>query len=75
MSELFDKDKRTISEHIRNIFREGELQIDSTVRKFQIVQMEGVRKVVREIDHYNLDVIISVGYRMSSHRGVQFRMV
>nr|NGX41618.1 hypothetical protein [Candidatus Anoxychlamydiales bacterium] len=74
MSELFDKDKRTISEHIQNIFKEGELQIDSTVRKFRKVQKEGNRKVAREIDHYNLDVIISVGYRVSSHRGTQFRI-
>ena len=74
MSELFDKDKRTISEHIQNIFKDGELQINSTVRKFRIVQMEGSREVTREIDHYNLDVIISVGYRVSSHRGTQFRM-
>ncbi len=74
MSELFDKDKRTVSEHIQNIFKEGELQIDSTVRKFRKVQKEGNREVAREIEHYNLDVIISVGYRVSSHRGTQFRI-
>ena len=74
MSELFSKDKRTISEHIQNIFKEGELPAGSTVRKFRIVQFEGSREVTRQIDHYNLDVIISVGYRISSHRGTQFRI-
>lgn len=74
MGELFDKDKRTISEHIQNIFREGELSPDSTIRKFRTVQTEGLREVARQIDFYNLDVIISVGYRVSSHRGTQFRI-
>ena len=74
MSELFDKDKRTISEHIQNIFKEGELSADSTIRKFRTVQAEGSREVTRQIDFYNLDVIISVGYRVSSHRGTQFRI-
>lgn len=73
ISELFDKDKRTISEHINNVFREGELDENLTVRKFRIVQIEGSREITRQIDHYNLDVIISVGYRVNSHRGVQFR--
>ncbi len=74
LCELFDKDKRTISEHIQNIFREGELSLDSTVRKFRTVQTEGSREVARQIDFYNLDAIISVGYRVSSHRGTQFRI-
>lgn len=74
MAELFDKDKRTVSEHIQNIFREGELSADSTVRKFRTVQLEGSREVARQVDHYNLDVIISVGYRVRSHRGTQFRI-
>lgn len=74
MSELFDKDKRTISEHIKNIFNEGELSADSTIRKFRTVQAEGSREVTRQIDFYNLDVIISVGYRVTSHRGTQFRI-
>ena len=74
LCELFDKDKRTISEHIQNIFKEGELSPDSTVRKFRTVQIEGTREVARQIDFYNLDVIISVGYRVSSHRGTQFRI-
>lgn len=74
LCELFDKDKRTVSEHIQNIFKEGELSLDSTVRKFRTVQTEGLREVARQIDFYNLDVIISVGYRVSSHRGTQFRI-
>lgn len=74
LCELFDKDKRTISEHIQNLFKEGELTPDSTVRKFRTVQTEGTREVTRQIDFYNLDVIISVGYRVSSHRGTQFRI-
>ena len=61
MVELFQKSKATISEHIKNIFDEGELNQFSTVRKFRTVQMEGNRNVEREIDFYNLDVIISVG--------------
>jgi len=74
LCELFDKDKRTVSEHIQNIFKEGELSPDSTVRKFRTVQTEGSREVARQVDFYNLDVIISVGYRVSSHRGTQFRI-
>jgi hypothetical protein len=74
MSELFQKDIRTINEHIQNIYAEKELQPISTIRKFRIVQMEGERKVARFVDFYNLDVIISVGYRVNSHRGTQFRI-
>lgn len=74
MGTLFGKDKRTISEHIGNVFLEGELDKDSTVRKFRIVQLEGSREVEREIDNYNLDVIISVGYRVKSPQGTQFRI-
>ena len=74
MSELFQKDIRTINEHIQNIYTEGELESESTIRKFRIVQTEGSRKVNRMIDFYNLDVIISVGYRVHSHRGTQFRI-
>lgn len=73
MAELFSKDKRTISEHIGNIYNECELVRESTVRKFRTVQQEGSRTVERERDHFNLDVIISVGYRVKSHRGTQFR--
>ena len=74
MGQLFGKDKRTISEHIRNIFSEGELEKSSTVRKFRTVQTEGNREVERELDHYNLDIIISVGYRVKSVQGTQFRI-
>jgi hypothetical protein len=74
MAELFQKDLRTINEHIANIFDEGELVPEATIRKFRIVQSEGARQVAREIDHYNLDVIISVGYRVKSLRGTQFRI-
>jgi hypothetical protein len=74
MAELFQKDVRTINEHIQNIYTEGELSPDSTIRKFRIVQNEGSREVARPVDFYNLDVIISVGYRVSSHRGTQFRI-
>ena len=74
MAELFDKDVKTVNEHVRNVFSEGELIRDSTIRKFQIVQKEGNRAVERDVDHYNLDVIISVGYRVSSFRGTQFRI-
>ena len=73
MAELFQKDVRTINEHIQNVFAEGELQREATIRKFRIVQQEGTRSVEREVDFYNLDVIISVGYRVKSSRGTQFR--
>jgi len=74
MANLFDKDVRTVNEHIHNIYTEKELGENSTVRKFRIVQKEGNRKVVRSVDFYNLDVIISVGYRVKSQRGTQFRI-
>lgn len=74
MSKLFDKARPTILEHIKNIFEERELERIPTCRKFRQVQKEGKRNVVREIDYYNLDVIISVGYRVKSKRGTQFRI-
>lgn len=74
MSELFQRDKSTISRHIKNIYTEGELRPDSTVAKFATVQTEGIRQVERKIEYYNLDVIISVGYRVKSLRGTQFRI-
>jgi len=74
MCELFQKSKSTISEHVKNIFDEGELSENSTVRNFRTVQIEGNRSIEREIILYNLDVIISVGYRVKSHRGTQFRI-
>ncbi|MGP5565694.1 RhuM family protein [Vreelandella alkaliphila] len=73
MAELFGKDVRTVNEHVGNVFQEGELEKEPTIRKFRIVRQEGKRQVQREIDHYNLDMIISVGYRVKSQRGVQFR--
>lgn len=73
MAELFDRDKSTISRHVKNIFAEGELAREATVAKFATVQQEGSRQVERDLDFYNLDVIISVGYRVKSLRGTQFR--
>ena len=74
MAELFQRDKSTISRHIKNIFTEGELRPEATVAKFATVQTEGNRQVTRDIDYYTLDVIISVGYRVKSLRGTQFRI-
>lgn len=74
MAELFQRNKSTISRHIGNIFAEGELRRDSTVAKFATVQREGTRSVSRDIEYFNLDVIISVGYRVKSLRGTQFRI-
>lgn len=74
MTELFQRDKSTISRHIKNIFDEGELTKRATVANFATVQKEGDREVTRNIDYYNLDVIISVGYRVKSLRGTQFRI-
>lgn len=73
MSALFDRDKSTISRHIKNVFDEGELERVATVANFATVQTEGDRQVTRNIEYYNLDVIISVGYRVKSLRGTQFR--
>ena len=70
---LFDKDIRTINEHITNIFDDEELEKKSTIRKFRIVRQEGKRQVNREIEHYDLDMIISVGYRVKSKQGISFR--
>ena len=74
MAELFQRDKSTISRHIKNIFKEGELIREATVANFATVQIEGIREVERNIEYFNLDVIISVGYRVKSQRGVQFRI-
>ena len=74
MAELFDRDVRTVNEHIRNVFAEVELDREATVRKFRIVRQEGAREVTREIEHYDLDVAISVGYRVNSKKGTQFRI-
>lgn len=71
MAELFQRDKSTISRHIKNIFTEGELQRDSVVAKFATTASDGK---AYNVDYYNLDVIISVGYRVKSNRGTQFRI-
>jgi hypothetical protein len=73
LCELFDRDKSVISRHIRNVFSDGELDKISTVAKNATVQFEGRREILREIEYYNLDVIISVGYRVKSQKGVRFR--
>ena len=65
MAELFDVDVRTVSEHLGNVFSSGELERQATIRRFRIVRTEGTRQVTRSIDHYNLDAIISVGYRVN----------
>ena len=73
IAELFQKDVRTINEHLVNIFEEGELSREATIRKFRIVRREGKREVTRDVEHYNLPTILAVGYRVRSHRGTQFR--
>lgn len=73
LSILFERDIKTIGKHINNVFEEGELEQNRTVAKFATVQKEGKRSVERQVEHYNLDVIISVGYRVKSKRGTQFR--
>ncbi len=74
MAELFERDKSVISRHVTNIYKEGELNKESTVAKIATVQKEGKRKIIRNIEYFNLDVIISVGYRIKSKRGTQFRI-
>ena len=73
MVDLFQSSKSNVSEHIRHVYEEGELEESATVRNFRTVQVEGSREVTRHVAHYNLDVIISVGYRVKSLRGTQFR--
>ncbi len=74
MATLFGRDKSTISRHVKNVFEEGELSTEATVANYATVQTEGGREVTRNIDYYNLDVIISVGYRVKSQQGTQFRI-
>ena len=74
MSELFSVEIPAISKHLSNIYAEGELNASTTVSKMEIVQQEGVRRVKRNVDFYNLDAIISVGYRVNSRRATQFRI-
>ncbi len=74
MGELFGVDVRTINEHLKNVYQSGELQNEATIRKIRIVQKEGNREVSRELDFYNLDAIIAVGYRVNSYQATQFRI-
>ncbi|MFA5195024.1 MAG: RhuM family protein, partial [Bacteroidales bacterium] len=74
MTDLFQRDKSVISRHIHNIFNDGELEKISTVANFATVQIEGEREITRSIEYFNLDVIISVGYRVKSQRGIDFRI-
>ena len=74
MALLFGKGRSTITEHIRNVYAEQELIAIATSRKFRQVRLEGTREVERDIEYYNLDVIISVGYRVKSQQGTQFRI-
>jgi hypothetical protein len=74
ISNLFEKDKSVISRHLKNIYFEKELERETTVAKNATVQIEGKREVGREIEYYNLDAILSIGYRVNSKRGTQFRI-
>ena len=74
MVELFQTTKQNVSLHIQNLFAEGELDRTATVKEYLTVRQEGSRQVSRSVEHYNLDVIISVGYRVKLHRGTQFRI-
>ena len=73
MAALFDVQKAAVSKHLRNIFASGELERDSTVSKMETVQQEGKRRIARQIEHFNLDAVISVGYRVNSTRATRFR--
>lgn len=73
MAELYDVDVRTVNEHIKKVYADNELTEEATIRKFRIVQTEGTRQVSREINHYNLQMIIAVGFKVNSERAVQFR--
>lgn len=74
IAEMFDKDSDTIGLHLKNIFQEKELDEQATTEYFSVVQQEGTRNVQRRLKHYNLDAILSVGYRVNSKRGTQFRI-
>jgi hypothetical protein len=73
MAALFEVDVRTINEHLGNIYHDDEQRRDATIRKFRIVRLEGTREVARDVEHYNLDAIIAVGFRVNSARAIQFR--
>ena len=74
MAQLFDKDSDTIGLHLKNIYKSGELEEHTTTEEFPVVQQEGKRTVKRKLKFYNLDAIISIGYRVNSRRGIQFRI-
>ena len=73
MATLYDVDVRTVNEHIKKIYTDNELSEEATIRKFRMVQTEGTRQVNRELAHYNLQMIIAVGFKVNSERAVQFR--
>ncbi|MDR7192002.1 hypothetical protein J2W68_000710 [Luteimonas terrae] len=73
MSELYEVTIKTVSEHLQNIYAEGELEPERTIRNLRVVQIEGSRSVRRSVDHYHLSAILAVGYRVRSARGTQFR--
>ncbi len=73
MATLFDVGVNTINYHLKEVYESGEMHPEATIRKFRIVQQEGTRQVARDVDFYNLDAIISVGYRVNSVRATQFR--
>ena len=73
MTTLYDVDVRTINEHIKKIYSDSELEEDSTIRNFRIVQTEGSRQMTRDTKHYNLQMIIAVGFKVNNERAVQFR--
>ena len=73
MAGLFEVDVRTVNEHLGNIYQDGEQRREPTIREFRIVRLEGTRKVARDVEHYNLDAIIAVGFRVNSPRAIQFR--
>lgn len=74
MADLFGVDVRTVNEHIKNIFHSNELEQEATIRNFRIVQTEGSREVSRDVEFYNLDGIIAVGYRVNSKEATRFRI-
>ena len=73
MAELFQIGVGTVNHHLKAIFAEGELAPVATIRRYRIVQIEGGREIAREVEHYNLEAILAVGFRVRSHRGTQFR--
>lgn len=73
IAELFQVSVPTVNEHLKDLYDDGELDANPTIRKFRIVRLEGTRQVAREIEHYSLPAILAVGYHVRSHRGTQFR--